>query len=383
MSEITTNVSRRAYSLKRTVTKSLYRSIQYPLQKISHRALIETDELEEIVSDESIYYFGEAEEYNPDFGEHEWLVEYTGKNTPGSFPQPFVCVVDDVRLWGRYPLPLVDSFRIPLDATVNENIFDLNVFASTAYAPRDVLSVPLSDGVHVETGFLLYNFWSKGFFHWHFDNLIQLRGIQQFESQTGMRPTLIVSPNLSSWQLETLKIMGFDEDDLVPWDSPTGRVDQLVVVTNQRPRPQAVRWLRDALALSDSNSGIGSRIYLSREDANRRRVLNEIEVMDCLEQYGFTKFVPGEHGIREQISTMSNADAVVGPHGAGLTNLLHCSENAKILELIPESDIRGHFFNLSYKLGLEYACCLCESSAKDIVVDVDQLEQELTEMLED
>lgn len=383
MSSIPTAVSRRAYSLKRTVTKSLYSSIQHPLRKISHRKLIETNELEEIVSDKSIHHFGKPEEYNPDFGEHEWLVEYTGKNTPGSFPQPFVCVLEDVRLWGRYPLPLVESFRIPLDALVNQNIFDLTVFASTMYAPRDVLSVPLSDGVDVETGFLLYNFWSKGFFHWHFDNLIQLRGVEQFESQTGTKPSLIVSPNLSSWQLETLEIMGFDEDDLVPWNSPTGRVDQLVVVTNQRPRPQAVRWLRDALELPDSSSSDENRIYVSRADAKRRRVLNEEAVVECLDEYGFTRFVPGEHSIREQIATMSNAEVVVGPHGAGLANLLHCPEETKVLELMPESDIRGHFFNLSYKLGLEYACCLCESSAKDILVDVDQLEEELTALLDD
>jgi hypothetical protein len=342
---------------------------------------LRSSELKQYAGNDSIYYFGETEEYNPDFGEQEWLVEHAGEDVSGSFPQPFVCTLDNIRLLGTYPLPFLESHQVPLDAVVNEKIFDLNVFASIINAPRHVLSVPLSDDVHVKTGFLLYNFWSEGFFHWHFDNLIQLRGIEQFKCQTGTKPILIVSPNLTDWQFETLEIMGYDEDDLVAYDAPVAQVDQLVVVSDQRPRPRAVRWLRKALEPSCDESSNGNRIYLSREDAKRRRVLNETEVVECLDKYSFTKFVPGEHSIREQIRTLSNAEAVVGPHGAGLTNLLHCPEDAKVLELMPESDIRGHFFDLSYKLGLTYTCCLCESFAKDIVVDTDQLDQELGSLL--
>lgn len=383
MSSIPTAVSRRAYSLKRTVTKSLYRSIQHPLRKISHRALIETAELEQMVSDASLHYFGEPEEYNPDFGKHEWLVEYTGENTPGSFPQPFVCAVDEAKLYGRYPIATINSLQAPVDAVVKDMIFDLNVFASSIHAPRDLLSIPRNDPVRVETGFLLYNYWSDGFFHWHLDDLIQLRGVEHFESVTGTKPKLIVSPELSGWQRETLEIMGYDDDDLVPWDSPTGTVDQLVVVTNQRYLPQSVKWLREALRLPKEKVSDSNRIYVSREDADRRRVVNEREVTELLEQYGFTKFTPGEHSIREQIRTLSNAEVVVGPHGAGLTNLLHCPEGTKVLELMPESDIRGHYFNLSYKLGLDYSCYLCDSSGTDLVVDVKELETTVAELIDE
>lgn len=370
----------RLSNTKRKLFELGYNAAQIPLRRVTRRQLICRDELEQFVSTDRIYYFGKPEEYNPNFGEHQWLVDHTGEHTPGTFPKPFVCELTDVSLIGRYPIPVTDSFRVPLDAVVNTNVFDLNVFFSSLYAPKDVLTISDDKKVNTETAFLLYNYWSSGYFHWHFDSLTQLRGVQQFESITGRRPQLIVPPDMSAWQRETLRIVGYEDDDFTPWDSSSGEVDRLIIVTNQRPRPQAVQWLRERLRVHDEPPIDSNRIYVSRNDADRRRILNEEDVMGILDKYGFKKFIPGDHSVREQIAVMSNAELVVGPHGAGLTNLLHCPAETTVLEMFPESDIRGHFFTLSYKLGLEYNCLLCRSVGVDLVVDTDELEAQIVKL---
>ncbi|WP_195155746.1 DUF563 domain-containing protein [Halorubrum sp. AJ67] len=376
-------MSRKLYKKKKEIYGKIYQTIQHPLKSVVHQKLIRQSKLKQVASKESIIRFGKREQYQPDLGRHEWIVKHCGTRGPQTFPRPFTCVIDDAKLVGSYPIPLTNSHRCPLDAIGTEDTFNLNLLFSLKSIPGEARSYLSKNSFDVDLGFLMYDYWSSGYFHWHFDNLIQLRGLEAFESTTGRRPKLIVPPDLSDWQQESLEIMGYDEDDLVRWEPPLGTVEELVVVTNQRPRPDSVRWLRQSLDITNVDQPSNSRIYVSRSDADRRRVLNEEEVMACLSQYGFDKFVPGNHTVRDQIRTMKNAEVVVGPHGAGLTNILHCPEDTNILELLPKSDPRRHFFDLANKLNLNYSCCLCDDSGTDLVVDVEALHQELQEVLDD
>jgi hypothetical protein len=85
------------------------------------------------------------------------------------------------------------------------------------------------------------------------------------------------------------------------------------------------------------------RIYVSRDDARLRRVVNEDEILPRLEMLGFKRVVLKGMPIPRQVQLFRRAEAVVAPHGAGLAHTIWCAPGTKVLEFFPDPDgPRGH-----------------------------------------
>ena len=68
---------------------------------------------------------------------------------------------------------------------------------------------------------------------------------------------------------------------------------------------------------------------MSRGDKKHtRRVENEAELLAALEPLGFEAIDPGALSPAEQVRAFAEAECIVGPHGAGLTNLAFASAGA-------------------------------------------------------
>jgi capsular polysaccharide biosynthesis protein len=120
-----------------------------------------------------------------------------------------------------------------------------------------------------------------------------------------------------------------------------------------------------------------SRLFVSRRDTGKRRIRNEGEVIEALETYGFERVVPGEHSLAEQVAWFAGADAVVGPHGGGLTNTIY-GQDLTVVEIFGDS-IRPHYYDIAMVSGFDYGIVRgTPVDGVDIRVDV----SELTETLE-
>ena len=97
------------------------------------------------------------------------------------------------------------------------------------------------------------------------------------------------------------------------------------------------------------------RIFISRRDAGARRVTNEAEVLALLGRYGFEAIVPGELPYREQVAAFAAASHVVGPHGAGMTNVALCRPGTRVLELFHPLYGPNCFAMLAHGGRLRYA----------------------------
>jgi len=104
--------------------------------------------------------------------------------------------------------------------------------------------------------------------------------------------------------------------------------------------PDAIRLVRDTLLpiaqVSNCNVQLGhikSRIYLARSGGSHRALTNEPELIVMLKKLGFTVVLPGKLSLIEQISLFSTADIIVGPTGAGMTNIIFAPTTCKILVL--------------------------------------------------
>ncbi|MGL5062290.1 MAG: glycosyltransferase family 61 protein [Microcoleus sp.] len=130
------------------------------------------------------------------------------------------------------------------------------------------------------------------------------------------------------------------------------------------------------------------KIYISR--AGKRRVKNEIEVKEVLQQFGFEILEDISRPVDEQIRIFQEAAVVVGPHGAGFTNLLWCQPGTKVIEFFNGGYTPPYFYYISQILGLDYSYMVEPTSdpehwsleAYHMTVDTEVLKRELKKMLD-
>jgi hypothetical protein len=135
------------------------------------------------------------------------------------------------------------------------------------------------------------------------------------------------------------------------------------------------------------------RIYISRKKSAKRRVINEAEVEDLLQDYGFDCLNNEDYDFNEQVSLFSNVQHVISIHGAGLTNMLFMKEGSSVLELHKRrtNSYDWHslaFWYMSNALGFKYHHQLCEPEDPrstffdaNFIVDVKLLEHNVRFML--
>lgn len=96
-------------------------------------------------------------------------------------------------------------------------------------------------------------------------------------------------------------------------------------------------------------------IYLTRwgGEADKRLVLNETEL---LERSVFKKFQVvylSKMTFMEQVYVFNNASVIIGPHGAGFTNIMFCKQPCQIIELgTPYMSRLMHFEKIATTIGL-------------------------------
>jgi len=145
------------------------------------------------------------------------------------------------------------------------------------------------------------------------------------------------------------------------------RASRLLVSDNlkptfQHPAHSVSKWATDFLrqSLLPRAPGGGRCIFISREDAKSRIILNWPEVAPILEEYGYEVLRLADLPVAEQIETFASAAYVVGVHGAGLTNLLFAPIGTHVLEIFPALRATGAFWKLSSGLGHDYHALIAD-----------------------
>ncbi|MCC3584924.1 tetratricopeptide repeat protein [Microcoleus sp. PH2017_30_WIL_O_A] len=200
----------------------------------------------------------------------------------------------------------------------------------------------------------------NNYYHWLYDmlpryGLLELSGID-----IDSIDRFLVSGYFLNAQKETLKSLGIPSHKVI--DSltyPHIEADKLVVpsyagIVNS-PTKWIVNFLRDKfLPLADnSKSENPERIYLTRRSARSRKIINEDEVFNLLQEYGFTTIDPANLSIAELAPLMANAKVVIG-YGAGNANLFLCSPGTKVIELFSPYFIGPNYRMICHHLGLDY-----------------------------
>lgn len=306
-------------------------------------------------------------------------------------PQPFVLEVQNAKLIGSTAVGFDEAGSI-ISETVSGNPDCIK------YIPaKTLLLEKLSNWLapQLEVACSLTN-WNSGYFHWLIDCLTRLEGIEYYQAQTGIKPTLIIHANPQEWQIESLKLLGYAPDDCIQWNGSSTKVKKLIVPSFRREyniiSPTACQWLRQRLLSNLPNShstlSLSPRIYLSRPKSVGRNIINEDEVMAVLAPLGFVAYTMEELSFADEIRLFSQAEIVIAPHGAGLTNMIFAPQNLIVIDLFGSFGTPC-FFALAQALGFHYGC-LGEGfdpknktgKYKGITVDIAKLQVLLQKMLD-
>lgn len=230
------------------------------------------------------------------------------------------------------------------------------------------------------------------YYHWMMEYLPKLRLLELYQDQTGQEPTILIEPSPPDFVYDTLNCAGYNSNRYEEWNQQNTTVENLVVSTHRphifdyqnpllsryNPSLNDFKWLRNRMRSSVSDTNLNSsspeRIYISRQNASRgRKIINYEEVIDVLQQYNFEPYRLENYTFHNQLKLFSEADIVMGPHGAGLLNAIF-AENPTVIELYPETVIKPHFYFLSNMLNFEYSAIVTQSEENNLMVDIEKLD---------
>jgi len=227
-----------------------------------------------------------------------------------------------------------------------------------------------------------------GYYHWLIEGLPRLKLLEEVMDEIDY---LIVPSNLKRFHIESLKLLGFPEDKLLRIKNGSHLLcENLFVPSTLRPRP--FKWACDFLRETFIHSDVTEPhrlIYISRKDALYRKIINEEEVEKYLQNIGFEIVQMSELTFLEGVKICAEAKIVVGPHGAGLCNIVFC-QDAKILEIFSPSYVDTSYWFIANMYENKYYYLLGEDAPgnspppwRDFRVDMEAFKNVMDEMLND
>lgn len=342
----------------------------------------------------TVYPFGEAERYEFERPRHVGDLSGVIESKVGecTVPVPFVVEVDDATVIGPSAL-VVSNGRVLLESTLGsyQRLVDASIRALLSghlpFETRFQRTAVRYDG----PVFSLVGPWSTDYYHWLTDYLVQVFALETYQERTETDPTVLIPADPPDWTRDSLSLAGVDPDRTAEWSGGRARCSRLALGSARRHTaltggyihsPAAMTRLGDRIrdAVPEAGAGRPRRLYVSRADAQDRRVRNEDQLLAALEDYGFERIVPGEHTFAEQVRRFADAEVVLGPHGAGLTNVIFAPETT-LVELFG-SYRNACFFTLARGMGHEYASVACRPRGADLIADVSTIESFVREWLE-
>lgn len=216
----------------------------------------------------------------------------------------------------------------------------------------------------VTNAFIWGNRWSAGYYHFTAEDLPKLI----YAKKTGLPLYTWHTAKIPGWRKQLMEAFNITsnviDDDMV--------VKQAFYIANNRVRsneynrniihPELAGAVMEAVVMYGKNNGITTEkqqkvTWISRKHTQDRHIINEDEHINNLRQAGVAVEVlyPEKLSVKQQIEAVYNTACIIGPHGAGLTNIMF-TLHAGIIEIGPERRINNSYISLaaSYNRPFRY-----------------------------
>lgn len=127
------------------------------------------------------------------------------------------------------------------------------------------------------------------------------------------------------------------------------------------------------------------KIYITRKNASRRRILNESETLEVVIRHGFEIFDFDLINFQQQVEIILDTSILVSLHGAALTNMMFMEPGSTIVEFLPKEIINDKcYFILAGTMKHNYYYLSCDMDGlshitSNFQVDATALEKVLSD----
>lgn len=183
---------------------------------------------------------------------------------------------------------------------------------------------------------------NNNFGHWLLNHLGRLAFIGAIPGHE--RLPLVVGDNIGGSQLECLATLGYPASRLIRLKK--GRLARfrrlwapmMSLCSGPDGRlywsPRMLDFMRQGLGVpAQSRPKRGKRIFITRQGAKWRRLLNEDVLRKMLAEWGFQVVDPGTLSIAQQVELAADAEVICGVIGAGMSLVLFAPPECKVIEL--------------------------------------------------
>lgn len=237
------------------------------------------------------------------------------------------------------------------------------------------------------------------YFHWFFQDIARLQLLELAGIELSSIDKFIFVQVQKNFQQETLDILGIPASKVIQSiDEPHVSASRLLVPSLTDPvgtSKWACKFLRDrfvgSLVNVDEKIRTSKKIYITRNGAAIRKVVNEDDLIPLLKYHGFEIVKLETLSIQQKVALLDQVEVIITPHGAALTNLVFCNPGTKVVEIFPQStmnsmDMFGSYPVLSHQCELDHHYFFADNVPnqeaipqiqKDLSVNVDKFKQML------
>lgn len=271
-----------------------------------------------------------------------------------------------------------------------ESILDIYRMAySKVYRKPSFLKSKDKKGLYTSIIHLNY---SNNFYHWNIDCLPRLFNIKRIPGNEDIN--FIIREDMPQYQREVLSFFMEKDPRLKPvyisesekWNIEKFWLPSFLTSSQSGFMPKAnIEYVRDTVLEGyDIGEGEGKKpIYISRKSAKKRKLLNEDKIEELLEKLG-VKIIQMENlSFKQQLHEVNQADVVISPHGAGLSNILY-TKNIKVVEIHPSNYVQTHYCMLSNACDHDYFCYIGEEmdSDKNYQINIEKFKKFITGVIQ-
>lgn len=208
----------------------------------------------------------------------------------------------------------------------------------------------------------LAHLWQDAFFHWMYEVLPKLYQNEHHEAY-------FVSLQ-HPFQRQSLKLLGIKNIiDANAYDALIA--PQIITAPSPLHAPHTLAFLREKF-LPFLTRKEKKKIYISRNDAPTRRLINENELLKKFPHY--EKVTLTNKDLIDQMNLFYNASHIIAPHGAALSHLAFCDPGTELLEIFSPLYVNHCYEEISQKVGVIYKSvygkCADQRSDPDIILNI-------------
>ena len=266
-----------------------------------------------------------------------------------NLPEPYLAKFVGAKVLPGRRFVITDDGRL-----LHELLGDERAGRFTIYLPelrsiseRRGLLVAQDENATIKQGILLSSDSDQNYFHWLMETLPRLLLIK--DCGVDRRVPLLVLEGLHKNLLEALLRCSDGRESISLPQGKLFKIELLYVpgglsriVNNYSSKvdefydcvinPVGLSFLKDRLTPSMKGPS-HAKIYLKR-GGDHRSLENEADVIEALQSFGFSVVEPGNLSLQEQIDIIHGARIIIGPAGAGMSNLLFANKSTRSLMLV-------------------------------------------------